>query len=68
MIPIGADIKIDNDKVEIIGKILNWENWYIHNKHSTIKSVYYVVVSYTQTDKKQLFIINEHITLSAYAF
>ena len=23
VIPIGADIKIDNDKVEIIGKILN---------------------------------------------
>ena len=23
------------------------ENWYIHNKHSTIKSAYYVVVSYT---------------------
>ena len=32
----------------------------IHNKYSTIKSVYYVVVSYTQTYKKQLFIINEH--------
>ena len=25
VIPIGADVKINNEKVEIIGKILNWE-------------------------------------------
>ena len=39
-------------------------NLCIHNKHLTINSVYYEVVTYTQTYKKQLFIINELITLN----
>ena len=32
----------------------------IHNKHTAIMSVYNEVVSYNQTYKTQLFIINEH--------
>ena len=39
----------------------------IHNKYSTIKSVYYVVVSYTQTYQNQLVIIYKLVTLNVCA-
>ena len=51
---LQSKIKIEllNGKIFCLGLGVLKYKWYIHNKHSTNKSIYYVVVSYTQTYEK----------------